>query len=86
MRIHWSHALVRSELVAAVTVMAVLVAGTLAKLGYGGWGIAVVAGFCLAGSVIEHMTSAVRSNASAVARMSARSASAGKEGCFLAIG
>jgi hypothetical protein len=50
--------LVRPELSAPATVMAVLVAGVLAKLGHGWWGIAVVAGFCLVGSVIEHLTAA----------------------------
>jgi hypothetical protein len=34
------------------------VAGASAKLGHAWWGIVVVAGFCLAGSVIEHLTSA----------------------------
>jgi hypothetical protein len=58
MRISWSHMLVRPELFAAGTVMAVLAAGALAKLGYAWCSIAVVAGFCLAGSVIEHLTSA----------------------------
>jgi hypothetical protein len=58
MRILWSHALMRSELLAAFTVMAVLVAGTLAKLGHAWWGLAVAAGICLAGSLIERLASA----------------------------
>jgi hypothetical protein len=39
-------------------VTAVLAAGTLAKLGYAWWAIAVVAVFCLIGSVIELLTAA----------------------------
>jgi uncharacterized membrane protein YccC len=58
MRIHWSNMLMRAELFAAVTVMAVLMAGALAKFGHARWGIWVVAGFCLVGSPIEHLTSA----------------------------
>jgi hypothetical protein len=50
--------LVGSEAPAALAVTAVLTAGTLAKLGHGWWGIAVIAGFCLVGSVIEHLTAA----------------------------
>ena len=61
MRIHWTQLLGRllgrSELLATVPVVAVLVAGVLTKLGFGRWGLAVVTGLCLAGSVIERLTS-----------------------------
>jgi hypothetical protein len=50
--------LVGSEAPAALAVTAVLAAGTLAKLGYAWWAIAVVAVFCLIGSVIELLTAA----------------------------
>jgi hypothetical protein len=62
MRIHWTQLLGRllgrSELLATVTVVAVLMAGVLTKLGFVRWGLAVVAGLCLAGSVIERLASA----------------------------
>jgi hypothetical protein len=56
MRIHLAHMLVGSEAPAALAVTALLAAGTLAKLGYAWWAIAVVAVFCLIGSVIERLT------------------------------
>jgi bacteriorhodopsin len=54
---HLPQMLVRSELSAALTVTAVLAAGTLAKLGFAWWAIGVVAAFCLLG-VIERLTAA----------------------------
>jgi hypothetical protein len=47
--------LMRAELFAAVTMMAVLMAGALAKLGHARWGIGVVAGFAWSVSLIEHL-------------------------------
>ena len=64
----WTHRslrLLRTELSAAVTVTAVLIAGTLAKLGHAWWGIGVMAGLCVAGSVIERLTSSRASPSSA---------------------
>lgn len=40
----------RAELSAPMTVVAILLACVLAKLGYGGWGIAVMIGLCLLGT------------------------------------
>ena len=61
---HGSRGLMRTELSAAVTVAAVLIAGTLAKLGHAWWGFGVMAGLCLAGSVIERLTSSRRASPS----------------------
>ena len=61
---HRSRGLLRTELSAAVTVAAVLIAGTLAKLGHAWWGFGVMAGLCLAGSVIERQASSRRASPS----------------------
>ena len=62
---HRSRGPLCAELSAAVTVAAVLIAGTLAKLGHAWWGFWMMAGLCLAGSVIERMTSSPASPSSA---------------------
>ena len=49
--------LVRPEVLAAITVTAVLIAGALTKLGYAWSGMTVIAVLCLAGGIIEHVTS-----------------------------
>jgi hypothetical protein len=59
-RVMWTHRSrgpLRTELSAAVTVAAVLIAGTLAKLGHAWWGFGVMSGLCLASSAIERLTS-----------------------------
>ena len=57
----------RFELSAAVAVMAVLSAGLLAKLGHAWWGVVIMAGLCLVGEVVVHLTLARRTQLSSSA-------------------
>jgi hypothetical protein len=68
MRVYWSCLLQRADLSAAATVTAVLLAGVLAKLGHAWWAVVVMAGLCLGGGVIEHLTSARRTQLTSVSR------------------
>jgi hypothetical protein len=60
MRMRWSPLLERLEWSAAATVTAVLMAGMFVKLGHAGWGAVIIAGLCLGGGIIDHLTSARR--------------------------
>lgn len=60
MRMYCSRMLKRLQLSAALTVMAVLLAGVLAKLSHAWWGVVITAGLCLVGEVIERLTAARR--------------------------
>ena len=46
------------ELLAALSVVAVLIAGALTKVGYAWWGIALISVLCILGFVIERRVSA----------------------------
>ena len=60
MRMYCSPMLKRLELSAALTVIAVLLAGLLAKLSHVWWAVVITAGLCLAGEIIERLTMARR--------------------------
>jgi hypothetical protein len=51
----WSHLLNRSDLSAAATVTAFLIAGVLVKLGHAWWAIVIMITFCMVGRVIEYL-------------------------------
>jgi hypothetical protein len=68
MRVQWLRLLQRPDLSAAATVTAVLMAGVLAKFGHAWWAVVVMAGLCLGGGVIEHLTSARRTQFASNAR------------------
>lgn len=50
----------RPELLAVISVAAILIAGALTKAGHAWWGIAMMAAFCVHGVVVEHSISVQR--------------------------